>query len=248
MRGIDLSNHPNFTERIDDLDPNQPGLLKITKKYEEKKNAGDAFEKAISLKIRNNFTDVILLDNVYFETGVYNSKLCMYESMQIDHIMITSKGVFVLEDKYIDDGKCLRVSGGASSKTWFLKKRVGGISETNGLKQNYRHMQFIQEIFNYVGLDIPVFQMTIIGGIARDKIRVQQYIDANLVTEDEATDRISYMLKRHVDMKVSPQKAFNEISKWICTVPDIEKSHIAFVRNRKKNRLPTKCKKVMRKI
>lgn len=248
MKGIDLGNHPNFTKRIKDLDPNQPGLLKITKKYEEKKKAGDAFEKAISLKIRSNFTDVILLDNVYFETGIYNSKLCMYESMQIDHIIISSKGIFVLEDKYIDGGKYLRVSGGALSKTWALKKRDGSISETNGLKQNYRHMQFVQEIFKHVGLDIPVFQMTIIGGIARDGIKVQQYIDANLVTEDEVTDRISYLLKRQGDMEISPQKVFNEINKWICTVPDIEKSHIAFVRNRKKNRLPARCKKVMREI
>lgn len=102
----------------------------------------------------------------------------MYESMQIDHILITPKGVLVLEDKYIDDEKYLSVSGGALSKTWLLKKRFGSISETNGLKQNYRHMQFIKEILNYIRLDIPVFQMTVIGGIVRDKIRVQQFIDA----------------------------------------------------------------------
>lgn len=32
MKGIDLVNHPNFVNRKDDLDPNQPGLLKIAKK------------------------------------------------------------------------------------------------------------------------------------------------------------------------------------------------------------------------
>ena len=131
MKSIDLLNRPNFTKRMDDLDPNQPGLLKITKKYEEKKKVGDAFEREISSRIRGAFADVILMDDIYFETGIYNSKLCMYESMQIDHIMITSKGVFVLEDKYIDDGKYLSVSGGALSKTWSLKKRVGSITETN---------------------------------------------------------------------------------------------------------------------
>lgn len=248
MKGIDLANHPNFAGRKADLEPNQPGLLKITKKHEEKKKAGNAFEKNMSLQIRNAFTDAILLDDVYFETGVYNTKLCMYESMQIDHIFITSKGVWVLEDKYIDDGKYLSVSSGALSKTWLLKKRVGSISETNGLKQNYRHMQFVKEIFNYIGLDIPVFQMTIIGGIGRDKIRVQQFIDANLVTEDEAVDRMEYLLKRQVDMGISTQKVLKELSKWICTVPNIEKSHIAFVRNKEKNRLPARCKKVMRKL
>lgn len=248
MKGIDLANHPNFVGRKADLEPNQPGLLKITKKHEEKKKAGNAFEKNISLQIRNAFTDAILLDDVYFETGVYNTKLCMYESMQIDHILITSKGVLVLEDKYIDDGKYLSVSGGALSKTWLLKKRVGSISETNGLKQNYRHMQFVKEILNYIRLDVPVFQMTIIGGIGRDKIRVQQFIDANLVTEDEVVDRIAYLLKRQANMDVSTQKVLEELSKWICTVPDIEKSHIAFVRNKEKNRLPARCKKVMRKL
>lgn len=248
MKGIDLVNHPNFAGRKEDLDPNQPGLLKITKKHEEKKKAGNAFEKYVSSQISNAFTDAILLDDVYFETGVYNTKLCMYESMQIDHILITSKGVLVLEDKYIDDEKYLSVSGGALSKTWLLKKRFGSISETNGLKQNYRHMQFIKEILNFIGLDIPVFQMTVIGGIVRDKIRVQQFIDANLVTEEEAIDRIAYLLKRQANMDVSTQKVLEELSKWICTVPNIEKSHIAFVRNKEKSRLPARCKKVMRKL
>lgn len=55
-------------------------------------------------------------------------------------------------------------------------------------------------------------------------------------------------IKRKDDIEISPQKISDEISKWICTVPDIEKSHIAFVRNRKKNRLPARCKKVMRSI
>ena len=82
MKGIDLTNHPNIVGRKADLDPNQPGLLKFTKKYKEKKKVGDSFEKTISLRIRESFPDMILLDDVYFETGVYNTKLCMYESMQ----------------------------------------------------------------------------------------------------------------------------------------------------------------------
>ena len=109
-------------------------------------------------------------------------------------------------------------------------------------------MQFVKEILNYIRLDVPIFQMTIIGGIGRDKIRVQQFIDANLVTEDEVVDRIAYLLKRQVDMEVSAQKVLEELSKWICMVPDIEKSHIAFVRNKEKNKLPARCKKVMRKL
>ena len=109
-------------------------------------------------------------------------------------------------------------------------------------------MQFVKEILDYIGLDVPVFQMTVIGGIARDKIRVQQFIDANLVTEDEAIDRITYLLKRQADMGTSRQKVLEELSKWICDVPDIEKTHIAFIRNKEKNRLPARCKKVMRKL
>lgn len=248
MKGIDLTNHPNIVGRKADLDPNQPGLLKFTKKYKEKKKVGDSFEKTISLRIRESFPDMILLDDVYFETGVYNTKLCMYESMQIDHLLIAPKGILVIEDKYIDDAKYISVSGGALSKTWSLKKRIGNISETNGLKQNYRHMQFIQELVAYVGMNVPVFQMTIIGGISRDKIRVQQFIDANLVTENEVVDRIDYIFKAKQDIEMSMQKINDELSKWICTVPDIEKSHIAFIRNQKKNKLPARCKKVMRSI
>lgn len=248
MKGIDLTNHPNIVGRKADLDPNQPGLLKFTKKYEEKKKVGDSFEKAVSLQISKEFPDMILLNDVYFETGVYNKKLCMYESMQIDHLLITPKGILVIEDKYIDNAKYISVSGGALSKTWSLKKQIGNISETNGLKQNYRHMQFIHELFDYVGMNVPVFQMTIIGGISRDKIRVQQFIDANLVTENEVVDRINYIFKEKQDIDVSIWRVKDELSKWICTVPDIEKSHIAYIRNKEKKKLPARCKKVMRSI
>lgn len=248
MKGIDLTNHPNFVGRKEDLDPNQPGLLKFTKKYEEKKRVGDTFERTISSQISKSFPNMFLLDDVYFETGIYNTKLCMYESMQIDHVLITEKGILVIEDKYIDDAKYISVSGGALSKTWSLKKRTGNISETNGLKQNYRHMQFVQYLVDYIGMNVPVFQMTVIGGIAREKIRVQQFIDANLVTEDEVVDRIKYIFKEKQDIDVSTRKVKDELSKWICTVSDIDKSHIAFVRNKEKNKLPARCKKIMRSI
>ncbi len=35
---------------------------------------------------------------------------------------------------------------------------------------------------------------------------------------------------------------------WKCNVPGIEKLHMVYVRNITKRRLPTKCKKLMRKV
>ncbi|MBR6897351.1 MAG: NERD domain-containing protein [Lachnospiraceae bacterium] len=241
-----LENHPNIAGRRPDLDPNQKGLLVNKRESIRKKEAGDRFEQSLSKRMASSIEKSILLNNLYFESGQFVKELELYESIQIDHILITEKGVFCIEDKYLDDDKYIKISGGALAKKWVLKT-INNINntDTNGLKQNYRHLLFLKELFSFNGISVPIYQMTVLGGITEEKIMVQQFINANLVHEDELLDRIKYIINKG-NAKINMQEVYLIIDKWRCKDPDIDKQHIVYARHINDKRLPKRCKKVLR--
>lgn len=246
---FNLSNHPKYGNRKPDLDPYQKGLLKITKKYEEKKALGDVFEKELCDILKKAFPDDTVIWNVLFESGNYIDALKMYETLQIDIIVITSVGVFCIEAKWLNDDKYTRVSGSAISKSWTLKtKRGTSNSDNNGLKQNYRHYKFLEEVLAQENIDCPVYQITVIGGLERSKIGVQQFIDANLVDANELVDRIAYIKKRNQTKNVDIKHIAEILDDWECTVPGAEILHVVYARNISKKKLPARCKKEMRSL
>ncbi len=241
---FNLDNHPNKVSRKADLDPEQAGLLRITKQFEEKKRTGDEFEENVSLKLKE--VEGYLFDNIYFETGNYISRLFLYESIQIDHILATREGVFCIEDKWLDDNKYVQISGGAQSNSWKLQKYKGtSTTEINGLKQNYRHKIFLDELFEFNGIEVPVYQITVIGGVLRDKIKMQQFIDANLVDEEELLDKINYLKSRNKE-EVNISKVKEIIEEWRCKDKAVEKQHLVYCRHIKDKKLPAKCKIILR--
>lgn len=244
-----FSNHPNFNTRHHDLDPNQKGLLKITAAYKKKKEAGDRFEKQISDMMQSAFNGNgdILLNNVYFETGNFVSEIHLYESLQLDHILISKEGIFCIEDKWLDDNKYVRISGNALAKTWTVKSKNGkNNKETNGLKQNFFHKDYLEKLLSYNKMPVPVFQITVVGGISREKINVQQFIDANLVDCNELIDRIKYIKKRNAGNDIDVGKVRELLEQWTCKDPAVEKQHIVYVRHITDLKLPKRCKKLLR--
>lgn len=246
---FNLDQHPKFGCRRADLDPTQCGLIKITKSYTEMKKLGDAFEKNIYDELKNAFPLDTVLTNMIFESGNYIDSLKIYESLQLDEILITTCGVFCIEAKWISDNKYERLSGGAKAQTWTLKKKKGTTnSEVNGLKQNYRHKQFLEELFSKEGLVCPVYQMTVIGDLDRKKILIQQFIDANLVDAGEMIDRITYIKNRNKSINVDVKKVVDILKSWECKIDGREILHIVYARNNKTKKLPTRCKKIMRHL
>ena len=141
-----LKDHPKFGQRKEDLDPNQRGLLKITKKYIERKELGETYERYLCELIKNAFPDDEVLWDTIFETGNYVDSLKLYQSLQMDILLICSEGLFCIEAKRLSNDKYISLSGGALSENWTLKTTRGTIvKENNGLKQNYGHISFMQE-------------------------------------------------------------------------------------------------------
>lgn len=242
--------HPNCSPRKPDLNPDQSGLLRLTKDYLRKQVSGKKFENEVSLHLKESFKEDVLFDNMYFETGKYSNKLKIYQTIQIDHILVSKEGVFCIEDKYLSNDIYREVSGGAQAKSWKTKRypgKRGSANEINGLKQNYYHFSFLKELFEYNEMNVPIFQMTILGGIDRSKIKVQSFIDANLVDTTEYVDRIKYIKKRnHIGIDVN--SVCTVLKQWECTTKGREKLHIAYIRNINKKALPKKCKCELRQL
>lgn len=170
--------------------------------------------------MKKSFPEDIVIWNVYFESGNYIDTLKIYESLQIDIIVITSVGVFCVEAKWLNDNNCVRLTGGALSKSWTLNTKKGTTnSEVNGLKQNYRHYKFLVELFEKEHIDCPIYQITVIGGLSRNKMK---YVDKEAIVEI--------------------------IKDWRCATQGIDILHMVYVRNIATKKLPIKCKKEMRNL
>ena len=147
----------------------------------------------------------------------------------MDVLLLSTVGIFCIEAKWISNDKYTRLSGGALSNSWTLKtKRGTSNTENNGLKQNYGHVLFLRQLFEYVNIECPIYQITVIGNLDRDKIAVQQFIDANLVDEDEIIDRIKYIKERNNNKTIDVDKVEKIIRDWECNVPGKEILHVVY--------------------
>ncbi len=105
-------------------------------------------------------------------------------------------------------------------------------------------MNYLKQLFVFLGVDVPVYQLTVIGGLPDEKRKVQQFKNANLVCEDEVVDRIQYIRSRQKD-SVNVDALKKILDEWQCTIPGIDKLHRVYVNNFKKQTLPKKCKKIL---
>lgn len=107
---------------------------------------------------------------------------------------------------------------------------------------------YLKEMFAKEKVDCPVYQMTVIGGLERKKIAVQQFIDANLVDEKEIVDRVTYIKNRNKNKNVNVKQVVNIINDWKCTIEGADILHLVYTRNIAKKKLPARCKKIMRSL
>ena len=247
---LKIENHPVLVGRKEQLDPYQPGLLRKSKSDVLEK-IGAEYEKKIVEKLRNYFEKrdekFLILEDVYFETGEYSEKLKVYRTIQIDILVITPKVIISVEVKHISDAYCKRIIGGADSRTWNLIKNLGRSRMTNGVRQNRMHTQFTGELVEFLGINIPVCGMTVIGDLDKNKIEVQQMLGDNLVVEDDMLDMIDYIIKTHSTSECYDIEEIGaKLENWICRTEGRDILHKFFLRNVKKNKLPTRCKGILK--
>ncbi|MCD9501751.1 NERD domain-containing protein [Photobacterium phosphoreum] len=115
---------------------------KIKKKQQSKANIGEAL-------VSKKLNDYLFHEQV---TGIVVNNVTLSidgSTTQIDHILICTRGVFVIETKHYSGW----IYGDAKQKQWMqvlFKKRF---QFQNPIHQNYKHIKAIQALFDFVPED-----------------------------------------------------------------------------------------------
>ncbi|MBR6020299.1 MAG: NERD domain-containing protein [Lachnospiraceae bacterium] len=238
VEAYDLSRHPYLdgNPKLEEIDPMQRGFHREVNR--QKTDFGAEAERRIT-EVLAGIPGGRVLSDVYFLTGRYSEELELYYSMQIDDVFINKSGAFVIEVKNYGGSEVV-IKGCADACNW--KKNGKGMP--NGSAQNRNHGAFVKQLFDFLGLDVPVYTITVICGVRRDGILVQEFIDDNLIPEEELVDRISYLGKRSM-ASVDVDAVCAAIESWKC-IPSEERRrlHIRMCRALENNStgVPKRCK------
>jgi 2-succinyl-5-enolpyruvyl-6-hydroxy-3-cyclohexene-1-carboxylate synthase len=120
---------------------------KIKEKLQSKVNVGEAL-------VSKKLNDYLFYEQV---AGIVVNNVTLSvdgSTTQIDHVLICTKGVFVIETKHYNSGW---IYGDAKQKQWMqvlFKKRS---QFQNPIHQNYKHIKAIQALFDYQIKSLVVF-------------------------------------------------------------------------------------------
>jgi len=244
-----LDQHPNLIDSpLPILKYPQKGLRGKyhTKRTEKAEKAGLAFESHSIGILNEYFPDAIIISDAYFLTGNYIPQIHLYATKQIDALLITSAGVFVIECKYMSDD-INKLIGRRTSKKW---TRHGGSPKSvlNGLRQNEEHGRYINAILAHSHIECPVHRITVIGGLSSHKIRVGKNEDDNLVHETELVTRIESILENPffaIYDPVAPKAVESCLRIYMSDIPNRDTLHYIYSSkgvNTKEIVLPKTCK------
>ncbi len=245
----ELDQHPNLIDSpFQILKYPQKGLRGKyhTKRTEKAEKAGLAFETHIIEMLKEHFSNAILISDAYFLTGNYIHQIHLYATKQIDALLITSSGVFVIECKYMSDD-INKLTGRRTSKKW---TRHGGSPKSvlNGLRQNEEHGRYINAILAHSHIECPVHRITVIGGLSSHKIRVGKNEDDNLVHETELVTRIENIMENPffaIYDPVAPKEVESNLRLYMSDLPNRDILHYIYSTkcvNKKEIVLPKTCK------
>lgn len=90
-----------------------------------------------------NFSNAIMLDkNVYIPIKNVTIKLADGSTTQIDHILVSVYGIFIIETKNMKGW----IFGGEHQKEWTQKNYKKNYKFQNPLHQNHRHIKALEEV------------------------------------------------------------------------------------------------------
>lgn len=124
------------------------GLIRLSKKItKSSNNTGDFGEMIVSSIFDNRFFDNdehYLINNLYI---IINDK-----SYQLDHVLIYSRGIFVIETKNIKG----KIIGDYDSPKWVVINHNRKYYINNPIKQNHIHEVALNELLEYKYPIIPI--------------------------------------------------------------------------------------------
>jgi len=189
------------------------------------KYKGKVGEKKVSRKLKK-FTRApygyCVIDNAIFRTPDGTT--------QIDHILITPFGIFVIETKNMSGW----IFGGVKQKKWTQVLYKNKISFQNPIFQNYKHIMAIQDL---IGVDRRlIFNIVVFVGYAKFK----SIMPSNIIRISE----LQKYIKSHTQIVFS-ESELNRVATILLAAINCdlisEKEHIENIKRNRINPLCPKC-------
>ena len=218
------------------------GLRGPQKKTLERIRVGNAFEKVVADRLKRAFPHSIVMTNVYFVSGRYYERVKMYESIQIDIIMVTDKCVYVLECKMFgSDVDSLDVKSG--TKNWRITMKDGRrVYHVNGCTQNEWHDDYLWSLLCKCDYPVPVRRITVIGGLNPNQISVGRGCQYDhLVVFDDLVKTIEG-IENSINDYIDSIRVTKTLQKYEWLNPERELLHYIFLK-KKRTGLPASWKR-----
>lgn len=175
--------------------------LFASKKYHDKKYTVNIGERIVNDVLNLSLTgEYALLSNITLPIVDMSS---ISGTSQIDHVVISTRGLFVIETKFYSGS----IVGLANSKQWHQYTRFDKKTFQNPLRQNYSHLKAIEKItglpsssmFNVVVFSgDAIFKSEMPANVIRSK-ELREYIESqpdNALTMEDVY-MLSGMLQTH---------------------------------------------------
>jgi len=136
------------------------GIGYLIGRFKQPQNNYNVGEKRVSdlLSLKLNRENYYLLNNVTLPAGSGTT--------QIDHIVVSTKGIFVIETKHYSGW----IFGNSSSKVWTQTIYKKKSYFQNPMHQNYKHVKVIQRLFDFMPSD-NVISVVVFSGDAEFKTK-----------------------------------------------------------------------------
>ncbi len=161
--------------------------------------------------------DYLLIDNALFQSNGH--------STQIDHIVVSPYGVFVIETK----GYVGMITGGEFAEHWTQNLYGYKYRFYNPILQNQGHVRFLKYLFKEAGIEVPIIPIVVFDNGAKICVQIQEH---NVVYRRHLIEKImSYR-----DVLVSEyfkQRVYDLLLSRMQTSMEAEREHISLARSKK---------------
>ena len=170
--------------------------IHITKEEMEREQEHEAAIQQTKGYLIKNFPKFCTINNVYYETEMFNQDAGMYEILHVDHIVIGDQAIYVI--KTVKFPGNVELYGSSDTKTWHYMENQDD-KETrmrrvaNADRRNQRNRDYMAMLAKEVArVDVPTVGIVNIIGLEDEEIHLNLEHGHDVVTIKNLAERIRY--------------------------------------------------------
>lgn len=173
--------------------------IHISKEELEREQAHEEAIKQTKQYLNRNFPRFYTVNNVYYETEVFNDEAGMYEVLHVDHILIGDQAMYVI--KTVNFPENAELYGSSTAKTWHYtmnqdEKETCSRRVSNADRENQRCREYMQQLAEETaGVEIPTIGIVNVTGLTEEAMHMNLDLGHHVVPITDLADKIRHYEK-----------------------------------------------------